>query len=66
MRSIRNYVKERGVPRPYRYVAAYWRRGVDESALEAGRAEDHESVLQRGSRPEDLIALDEFDLTGDR
>lgn len=65
MRSIRKYVKERGVPRPYRYVAAYWRRGVDESALEAGRAEDYESVMRRGNLPEDVFALDEFALSGD-
>jgi NADPH-dependent ferric siderophore reductase len=60
MRSIRDYVKERGVPRPYRYVAAYWRRGVDEPALEVTRAEQREAVVRRGNLPEDLIALDEF------
>jgi NADPH-dependent ferric siderophore reductase len=58
MASIRSYVKQRRVPRPYRYVAAYWRRGVDESALEATRAEQREAVVRRGNLPEDLIALD--------
>lgn len=65
MRSIRNYIKERGVPRPYRYVAAYWRRGVDESALEVSRAEDYKRLVSNGNLPEDVIAYDEFALTGD-
>ncbi len=65
MRTIRNFVKERGVPRSYRYVAAYWRRGVDEPALEVTRGEQWAVAVERGSRPDDLIALDEFALVGD-